>query len=77
MVLDSEMVIIDESGKTDFQSLQNYIKNPKNRILNGRGATSGRHIHYDREKEPRYQCRSPGMYLTLFIQMESICRMHF
>lgn len=29
MVLDGEMVIPDEQGKTDFQALQNYIKNPK------------------------------------------------
>lgn len=29
MVLDGEMAITDASGKTDFQALQNYIKNPK------------------------------------------------
>ncbi|NLX63852.1 MAG: DNA ligase D [Clostridiaceae bacterium] len=28
MVLDGEMTVIDETGKTDFQSLQNYLKNP-------------------------------------------------
>ncbi|MEN6488167.1 MAG: non-homologous end-joining DNA ligase, partial [Smithella sp.] len=29
MVLDGEMAITDASGKTDFQALQNYMKNPK------------------------------------------------
>lgn len=29
MVLDGEMVITDPSGKTDFQALQSYLKNPK------------------------------------------------
>ncbi len=33
MVLDGEMVITDQSGKTDFQALQNYIKNPKTKNL--------------------------------------------
>jgi len=33
MVLDGEMAVIDESGKTDFQALQNYIKNPQNQNL--------------------------------------------
>ena len=28
MVLDGEMTVIDENGKTDFQALQNYMKNP-------------------------------------------------
>ncbi|ROR25808.1 ATP-dependent DNA ligase LigD phosphoesterase module /ATP-dependent DNA ligase LigD polymerase module [Mobilisporobacter senegalensis] len=29
MVLDGEIAITDSSGKTDFQALQNYMKNPK------------------------------------------------
>jgi bifunctional non-homologous end joining protein LigD len=29
MVLDGEMAITDEKGKTDFQALQNYMRNPK------------------------------------------------
>jgi bifunctional non-homologous end joining protein LigD len=29
MILDGEMTITDASGKTDFQALQNYMKNPK------------------------------------------------
>lgn len=33
MVLDGEMTIIDKSGKTDFQALQNYIKRPKGQNL--------------------------------------------
>ena len=33
MVLDGEMVVTDESGKTDFQALQEYMKNPKSRNL--------------------------------------------
>lgn len=33
MVLDGEMVITDASGKTDFQALQNYIKNGKSEKL--------------------------------------------
>lgn len=33
MVLDGEMVITDPSGKTDFQALQNYMKNPKDKVL--------------------------------------------
>ncbi|MFD0960024.1 DNA ligase D [Paenibacillus chungangensis] len=33
MVLDGEVAITDESGKTDFQALQNYFKNPKARNL--------------------------------------------
>ncbi|HQC82723.1 MAG TPA: DNA ligase D, partial [Bacillota bacterium] len=33
MVLDGEMVVTDESGKTDFQALQEYMKNPKPRNL--------------------------------------------
>ncbi len=33
MVLDGEMVVTDESGKTDFQALQNYMKNPKAQSL--------------------------------------------
>ena len=28
MVVDGEMVVVDESGKTDFQALQSYLKNP-------------------------------------------------
>ncbi|WP_312071637.1 DNA ligase D [Anaerotignum propionicum] len=33
MVLDGEMVITDASGKTDFQALQNYLKNGKSEKL--------------------------------------------
>ncbi len=33
MVLDGEIAITDPSGKTDFQALQNYIKNPKTKNL--------------------------------------------
>ncbi|HBC92597.1 MAG TPA: DNA ligase, partial [Pelotomaculum sp.] len=33
MVLDGEMVITDAEGKTDFQALQNYIRNPKGKNL--------------------------------------------
>ncbi|HKL94564.1 MAG TPA: DNA ligase D [Clostridia bacterium] len=33
MILDGEMVIIDDKGKTDFQALQNYMKNPDKREL--------------------------------------------
>ena len=33
MVLDGEIVITDESGKTDFQALQNFVKNPKEKNL--------------------------------------------
>jgi bifunctional non-homologous end joining protein LigD len=33
MVLDGEMTIIDSVGKTDFQALQNYMKNPKGKNL--------------------------------------------
>lgn len=33
MVLDGEMVITDESGKTDFQALQNYRKNDNSQKL--------------------------------------------
>ncbi len=33
MVLDGEMVITDSSGKTDFQALQNYMKNPESKNL--------------------------------------------
>ncbi len=29
MVLDGEVAVTDESGKTDFHALQNYMKNPK------------------------------------------------
>jgi len=29
MVLDGEMVVTDESGKSDFQAIQNYMENPK------------------------------------------------
>ncbi|WMJ76072.1 MULTISPECIES: DNA ligase D [unclassified Sedimentibacter] len=29
MVLDGEMTVTDESGRTDFNALQNYMKNPK------------------------------------------------
>lgn len=29
MVLDGEIAVTDESGKTDFHALQNYMKNPK------------------------------------------------
>lgn len=29
MVLDGEMTVTDASGKTDFQALQNYLRNPK------------------------------------------------
>lgn len=32
MVLDGEMTIIDEQGKTDFQALQNYLKHPKGKL---------------------------------------------
>lgn len=33
MVLDGEMVIADKQGKTDFQALQNYLKQPKDKSL--------------------------------------------
>lgn len=33
MILDGEMVITDEEGKTDFQALQNYMRNPRNQSL--------------------------------------------
>lgn len=33
MVLDGEVVILDAEGKTDFQALQNYIKNPTGKTL--------------------------------------------
>ncbi len=33
MILDGEMVITDGSGKTDFQALQNYTRNPKGKTL--------------------------------------------
>lgn len=33
MVLDGEMTITDVSGKTDFQALQNYMNNPKDKNL--------------------------------------------
>lgn len=33
MVLDGEIVITDPSGKTDFQALQNYLKNHKSQSL--------------------------------------------
>ncbi len=33
MVLDGEMVITDAQGRTDFQALQNYLKNPGNKNL--------------------------------------------
>ncbi|MFD0589940.1 DNA ligase D [Paenibacillus sp. GCM10027627] len=29
MILDGEIAITDEAGRTDFQALQNYLKNPK------------------------------------------------
>lgn len=32
-VLDGEIAVTDESGKTDFHALQNYVKNPKNKNL--------------------------------------------
>lgn len=33
MILDGEMVVTDAEGKSDFQALQNYMKNPKGRNL--------------------------------------------
>ena len=33
MVLDGEMTVTDEKGKTDFQALQNYMRNPKSKKL--------------------------------------------
>ena len=33
MVLDGEMVVTDPSGRTDFQALQTYMKNPKGKNL--------------------------------------------
>ena len=33
MVLDGEMVVTDDEGRTDFQALQNYMKNPKGKNL--------------------------------------------
>jgi bifunctional non-homologous end joining protein LigD len=33
MVLDGEMVITDDQGRTDFQALQNYMRNPKGKNL--------------------------------------------
>lgn len=33
MVLDGEIAVTDASGRTDFQALQNYMKNPKARNL--------------------------------------------
>jgi len=33
MVTDGEMVVTDKEGKTDFQALQNYMRNPKGQSL--------------------------------------------
>lgn len=33
MILDGEMAITDKDGKTDFQALQNYMRNPRNQSL--------------------------------------------
>jgi len=33
MVLDGEMAVLDASGKTDFQALQNYIRSPSGKAL--------------------------------------------
>lgn len=33
MVLDGEMIIADENGKSDFQALQNYLKKPTGKEL--------------------------------------------
>lgn len=33
MVLDGEMTVTDDSGKTDFQALQKYMRNPRSRNL--------------------------------------------
>lgn len=33
IILDGEMVIADKEGKSDFQALQNYMKNPKGNVL--------------------------------------------
>ncbi|AFL98974.1 ATP-dependent DNA ligase LigD polymerase module [Desulfitobacterium dehalogenans ATCC 51507] len=33
MILDGEMVVTDPEGKTDFQALQNYLKNPRAKNL--------------------------------------------
>jgi len=33
MILDGEMAITDPAGKTDFQALQNYLKNPQTKNL--------------------------------------------
>jgi bifunctional non-homologous end joining protein LigD len=33
MVLDGEMAVTDETGRTDFQALQNYMRNPKGQNL--------------------------------------------
>ncbi|UOO36756.1 DNA ligase D [Oscillospiraceae bacterium CM] len=33
MILDGEMTVADASGKTDFQALQNYLKNPRRQNL--------------------------------------------
>lgn len=33
MILDGEMAVTDASGKTDFQALQHYVKNPKGQRL--------------------------------------------
>ncbi|MFA6860169.1 MAG: DNA ligase D [Clostridia bacterium] len=33
MILDGEIVVIDKNGKTDFQALQNYVRNPIDKTL--------------------------------------------
>ena len=33
MILDGEIVVLDESGRTDFGALQNYLKHPNNKNL--------------------------------------------
>ncbi len=33
MILDGEVICADETGKSDFQALQNYIKNPEHKSL--------------------------------------------
>lgn len=33
MILDGEVVILDKNGRTDFQALQGYLKNPKGQTL--------------------------------------------
>ena len=78
MVLDGEMVVTDPQGKTDFQALQSYLKNPKGKsptyiifdllALDGQDLRGQPLIERKQRLEGLMQTAPPNLYYSRHVQ---------